>query len=64
MEVFMKDYIVVIEETLVRKVEIKASSEEMALDAIKELYNNAEIVLDSSDYETTEFSVENGDKNE
>ena len=64
MEVFMKDYIVVIEETLVRKVEIKASSEEMALDTIKDLYRNEEIVLDSSDYETTEFSVENGDKNE
>lgn len=60
----MKDYIVVIEETLVRKVEIKASSEEMALEGVKELYDNAEIVLDSSDYETTEFSVENGDDDE
>lgn len=60
----MKDYIVVIEETLVRKVEIKASSEGMALEGVKELYENEEIVLDSSDYETTEFSVENGDDNE
>ena len=60
----MKDYIVVIEETLVRKVEIKASSEEMALEGVKELYKNEEIVLDSSDYETTEFSVENGDDDE
>ena len=60
----MKDYIVVIKEILVRKVEIKASNEEMALKGIKELYENEEIILDSSDYETTEFSVENGDDNE
>lgn len=60
----MKNYVVVIEETLVRKIEVKASSEEMALEGVKELYDNAEIVLDSSDYETTEFSVENGDDDE
>ena len=39
-----------ITETLQRTIEVEAESEEDALQKVKEMYKNEEIVLDSSDF--------------
>ena len=53
----MKTYAVVITETLQRIITINADNEGDALDKVQEMYDNEEIVLDSSDYQDTEIEV-------
>lgn len=53
----MKEYAVEVIETLSRVEYIEASSEDEALDQIREMYFNEEIVLDSSDYISTDFYI-------
>jgi len=47
-----------ITETLERKVRILATSEEDAMDVIKTLYDQEEIVLDYNDFQGVEFKIE------
>jgi len=44
-----KMYTIEVQETLARQVEIEASSEKEAIEKVRELYENYDIVLDYSD---------------
>ncbi len=46
-----------IEETLSRTIEMEAECEEMAIDMVRKMYHNCDIILDASDYLETEISV-------
>ena len=46
-----------ITERLVRTISIEADTVDEALDKVRQLYKNTEIVLDSSDFSHVEFSI-------
>ena len=48
----MKKYKVVIEEVLVKEVDIEASSTDEAYEKVSEMYYNEELVLDDSDFDS------------
>ena len=52
----MKEFEVVITETLQRKVSVKASNETEAKIKVFDMYDNAEIVLDGNDF--LDYSIE------
>lgn len=52
-----KTYKVEITETLQRTVEVKASSSGEAIEKVKELYRNEDIVLDYNDFMGNEFEI-------
>lgn len=54
---FVKEYDVMITETLVRLVEVEAASREQAEEAVRKLYREGRIVLDADDYVDTDFEV-------
>jgi hypothetical protein len=51
----METFKIEVKETLSRTIEVEANSTEEALDKIKALYKNEEIVLDADDCIDTEF---------
>jgi hypothetical protein len=53
----MKIFKAEITETLTKTIDIKANSKEDALKEIQKMYNNEEIILDSSDYINTEIQL-------
>ena len=53
----MNRYKIYIKETLSRIVEIKAVSSHDALEEVKRMYRNSEIVLDDGDYDGVDFNV-------
>lgn len=53
----MKTFTIEIQEFLSRIVDVEANSEEEAISIVRTLYRNEEIVLDASDYVTTEIEV-------
>ena len=53
----MKKYRVEVTEVLSRIVEVVAEDDEGALQTVKAMYQNCDLVLDASDYIITEFSV-------
>jgi len=53
----MKKYRIEVTEVLSRIVEIVAEDDENALQTVKAMYRNCDLVLDASDYVVTEFSV-------
>ncbi len=53
----MNRYKIYIKETLSRVVEIKAESSRDALEEVKRMYSNEEIILDDGDYDGTDFSI-------
>ena len=53
----MKKYSIEITETLSRTIETDAESEEVALEKVRQMYRNGDIILDASDYIETEISV-------
>ena len=56
----MNEYTICVTETLQRCITIKADTEEQAIDKVQEMYDNEEIVLDSSDFiETNIAKLEN-----
>jgi hypothetical protein len=57
----MEKYQVEITETLQRVIEVHAESPDDAVDKVRALYKNEEIVLDSSDYMDTEISLLSAD---
>lgn len=48
-------------ETLERQVEVEAESEQQAMSMVEEMYQNEDIVLDSSDFQDVEFFHEMGE---
>ena len=57
----MKTYKVKISEKLSRIVEVTSNSFDEAVQDTIELYNEEEIILDSSDYVTTDFDISEND---
>lgn len=53
----MKKYRIEVAEVLSRLVEIVADNDDEAMQTVKTMYHNCDIVLDASDYVLTEFSV-------
>lgn len=53
----MKEYKIYIRETLSRIVDIKAESSHDALEEVKRMYRNSEIVLDDGDYDGVDFNI-------
>ncbi|MBR3452629.1 MAG: DpnD/PcfM family protein [Muribaculaceae bacterium] len=53
----MKKYRIEVTEVLSRVVEVMAENDEEAMQTVKAMYRNCDIVLDASDYTITEFSV-------
>lgn len=53
----MKKYSIEIKEVLSRIIEVEAQTKEKAIEMVRQMYRNCDVVLDSSDYETTEFSA-------
>jgi hypothetical protein len=53
----MKNYKVEVFESLAKVIDIKADNPEAALETIKEMYKNEEIVLDSSDFASVDFNL-------
>lgn len=53
----MKEYAVEVIETLSLIEYVEADSEDEAIDLVRDMYFNEEIVLDSSDYINTDFYI-------
>lgn len=53
----MNRYKIHIKESLSRIVEIKAETSNEALEEVKRMYRNSEIVLDDGDYDSVDFNV-------
>ena len=53
----MTKYRIEITETLSHTVEMEADSESDAIDKVRQMYRNCEIILDASNYVETEISV-------
>lgn len=53
----MKTYFVEVIETLSRKVEVEANDTSEAIEKVKNMYHDEEIVLDNEDYQDTEFEI-------
>ena len=53
----MTKYRIEVTEVLSRIVETEAENEDKAVDRVRQMYQNCEIVLDASDYVETEISV-------
>ena len=53
----MKKYRIEVKELLSRIVETEADNEEDAVEMVRQMYRNCELVLDASDYVETEISV-------
>ena len=54
----MKKYEVLVEETLSKMIEVQAEDESEALEIVKEMYKNCEIVLDYEDFFNVEIGYE------
>ena len=52
-----KTYFVTVIETLKRKVEVNAASEDEAIAKVEEAYNTCKIVLDESDFTDVKFKI-------
>lgn len=52
-----KTYFVTVIETLKRKVEVNAASEDEAIAKVEEAYNKCKIVLDESDFTDVKFKI-------
>ena len=53
----MKKYSIEVMEILSRIVEVDAADEGDAIERVRQMYRNCQIVLDDSDYKETEISV-------
>ena len=54
----MKKFKVLVEETHARMIEVEAVDESQALDIVKQMYKNCEIVLDYEDFVNVEIGYE------
>ena len=53
----MKKYRIEVTEVLSRIIEMDAENEDEAVEMVRQMYRNCDIVLDASDYIETEISV-------
>ena len=53
----MKKYSIEVMEVLSRIVDVEAVDENDAIERVRQMYRNCQIVLDDSDYKETEISV-------
>lgn len=53
----MKKFKVVITETSSKVIEVQTNNENEALETVKEMYANCEVVLDWNDLEQTDYTV-------
>lgn len=53
----MKKYQIEVREVLSRTMMVEAHDEAEAIEVVRHMYRNCDVVLDASDYERTEFSV-------
>jgi hypothetical protein len=53
----MKIYTIAITETLIKLIDVEAESETEAIDRVKKLYRNQEIILDAEDHIDTEITI-------
>ena len=53
----MTKYRIEVSEVLSRIVEMEAENEDEAVEIVRQMYRNCELVLDASDYVETEISV-------
>jgi hypothetical protein len=53
----MTKYKIEVTETLSRTIEMEAESEDAAVEMVRQMYRNCDIVLDTSNYVETEISV-------
>ena len=53
----MKKYSIEVTEVLRRTVEVEADNVAEAMERVRQMYRNCEIVLDASDYDRTEISA-------
>lgn len=53
----MKKYLIEITETLQKQIPVHAKNREAAVQIIREKYKNQDIVLDETDYISTDFDV-------
>lgn len=53
----MKKYTIEITETLQKRVSVLADSKDQAYKKVKEMYQNEDIILDSSHYVSTDFKA-------
>ena len=53
----MKKYRIEVTEVLSRIIEMDAENEDDAVEMVRQMYRNCELVLDASDYVETEISV-------
>ena len=60
----MTKYRINITETMSRTIETEADSDKIAMEKVKLMYRNCDIVLDASDYVGTEFSVKSEKRGE
>lgn len=54
----MKKFLVRIEETLIKDIEIEAKDELNAVSKVQDLYDKAEVVLDDTDYSGVDIYIE------
>ena len=54
-DIKMKKFKVLVEETHARMIEVEAVDESQALDIVKQMYKNCEIVLDYEDFVNVEI---------
>lgn len=52
-----KTYIVTITETLCRQIEVSAENADVAVDKVRNAYNDGDIILDDEDYDSTNIDV-------
>lgn len=52
-----KTYIVTITETLYRRIEVSAENADVAVDKVRNAYNDGDIVLDNEDHDSTNIDV-------
>lgn len=57
-ESVMKKWVVRVEETLCKMVEVEAEDSQEAIEKVRDAYRNADIVLDYEDYVDTDFDCE------
>ena len=59
----MTKFIINIEETLFRSIEIEAENDEQAIELAKEQYNNSQVILDSNDITSMQMQAIELDSN-
>ncbi len=58
----MNNYVVIIEETLRRRLNVSASSEQEAMKIVRRMYESGQVVLNADDFSEAEYYVRDGER--